>query len=393
MQHRPATLHIHQRRPGAEWEIPFAPATVRAAGGIVRGHAALLNPVPATATPAAPRNPAIYRTLGLRRDPFPLLPGPDDDALLVPLLWEQAQLLAAWATGPAGLALVTGSPRSGRSTLVRVAARLLVPQPFVVRIADPATLDGPLTDGLLLRTIVGAFGDVPSGRSGLDSIRQIRALARRLAGTGQTPVLIVDGAELTGSRLDILRALLSEEDRDPATLRIVATGTPELRDRVRRRRSLAERLSLDLPIAPLEEDALATLIQHRIAAAALSEDERAGARGRIRPLAAFSPDAVAIVAAWSGGVAGPAIELAGECLLEAIARGGHQVDGEIAHDVSREFTDRARDAARHRSVPPQAISAVQARFSFPVAFEEENTISGGTSPATKASHGAAGGQQ
>ena len=386
MHYRPTILHP-QRRPAAEWDSPFAPASVRLVGRVGR-QTPVLEP-----EAAAPNRPAaIYRALGLREDPFPCGPEPDGEPALVPAITDQARRLADWATEPGTgrLAIVTGQPRAGRSTLVRHADRLLASSTVAVLTVDLAPFGSSLTDGLLLRAVVAAFGEVPTGRSGLDIVRQIQALASGRAEAERTPLLMLDGADLAGSQLDTVRAILSAIEPGPDALRMVITGPPELRDRVRRRRSLADHLALDLPLAPVGVGELAAFIQDRIATAALDAEDRANDG---RPLAVVAPEAVEIIAGWSEGIIGPAIELAGECLLEAIARGTQRVDEEIAHDLVREFTDRAREIARQQAASPFARPAVQARFSFPVAFGEENAIPGGSSPATTASHGTAGGQQ
>ncbi|MGN6484691.1 MAG: AAA family ATPase [Thermomicrobiales bacterium] len=379
MQHRPLP-HQPQRSAAAlatdERNVPFVPA-IRPAGragqkpsvanGTGRARRAE-HPRRETTRPALPpvvRLAAIYRTFGLREDPFPLQAA---STAILPALAGQAGMLAAWLVSPAEagrLAIVSGPARSGRSTLLDAACNEAARTTgTTVRRADLAALDGPVTDGRFLRAIVVAFGAEPAGRNGLDLIRHIREIVAACVAGGERPVLAIDGAELAGSRLDLLRALLTDAD-DAAPghgLRIAITGTPEFRDRILRRQALRERLTLDLRIEPVTEAALEAFIRDRIAAVALDEPVRADAE-------AFSPEAVAIIGAWSGGVIGPAIELAGECLLEAIARGTRPVDRDIAHDVAREFTDRAREAARHQAASPFIVPAVQARLALPFAGE------------------------
>lgn len=384
MQHRPFSLQ-HQRRPAAEWETPFAPVAVRwtwtRMGATERGHTRAGATTTLPAGVPGVRLAALYRTLGLRDDPLPLSSATGvavADAALVPAIAEQADALAAWMTAPeaggsaGSLAIVTGAARSGRTTLLHAATRTAPAPQDVIRIADLAAHADALTDSRFLQEIVRAFGAEPVGRAGLDLVRQIRNLA---AGADGHPILAIDGADLAGSRLDLLRALLTPLDgTSGARLRIVVTGTPEFRDRVLRRVALADRLGLDLRIAALDETALAAFIGQRLAAVALDEPDQVmeGAAPR-PPRAAFTPEAVAIVQAWSGGIIGPAIELAGECLLEAIARGTQAVDRGIAHDVAREFTDRARDAARQRDASPFIAPAVQAQLALPFAGAPAST--------------------
>ncbi|MGC4192035.1 MAG: ATP-binding protein [Thermomicrobiales bacterium] len=378
MQHRPFPLH-HQR-PTAEWGSPFAPVVVRPEGRTSR-HQHAVDPIPVAASAAVVRPAAIYRTLGLRDDPFPHLPANEiDGTLLVPAIADQAATLAAWMTETdrdGSLAIVTGPARSGRSTLMHAVERRSSQasssgQTVVVPV-DLASFDGTVTDGRVLRAIVTAFGADPIGRTGIVLVSQIHALAKATAANGRTPVLVLDGADLAGSRLDILRSLLGDATRTPngSPLRIAVTGTPDFRDRILRRPSLRDRLALNIRIAPFTEQTLSACIRQRLAAVSLDETSEH------RLLATFTPEAVSVVTGWSAGVIGPAIELAGECVLEAIARGTHLIDRTLAYDVAREFTDRAREVARHQAASPFIVPAVQARLALSLA---EEAIPDGSTP-------------
>lgn len=301
---------------------------------------------------------ALYRPLGLRENPFPTTLPSGEGAM--PGITDAARELAEWASSaPSGeragehLSIITGAARSGRTTLLQAAMHRLAAETSV-RVVSITPGEPRLTTGRLLRAIVTGTGETPLGRSSLDMIRQIR----RTAEASQPLVLAIDAVpQLDGSHLDVLRALLLEG----TTLRIVLTGTPDLVDRIQRRQSLAERLAHHHAIAPLSADALATDLHRRLDAVASAEE--------LRPAVRFAPEAVAIIAAWSEGIIGPAVELAGECLLETIARGKRAVDDEIAHDVTREFIDRARLAARahHLAASPFAIPATQAMLNLATA--------------------------
>src|SRR5690606_20245379 len=172
-----------------------------------------------------------YRSLGLDRNPFvgsgPLVDLPGQQSALAEIRgWVDA--VSADRARDDRLAVLTGEPGMGRSRLLReIAGEASAP------VIDPGK--GNLTDAPLLRAMVDAFGGAATGRTGQDLRRATRlALADLPAGTA--PGLLIDDADFTGSRLELIRNVL----RDGAEhgLWIVIAGQPDLADRVERRRSL-----------------------------------------------------------------------------------------------------------------------------------------------------------
>lgn len=308
---------------------------------------------------------AIYRTLDLTGDPFALDPlsgtvaplGTFEDGRAALLAWLQQR-----GESPS-LGLITGSAGSGRTMLLAEVASGLTADPSIT--LHPVVLDdGKQTDVRLLRAIIHALGGEPAGRTGLELVNETRVLVANSIRAGNRPVIVLDDAELGGSRLEILRSLLTPPEDAPAgyELRIILTGERDLRDRLARRRTLAYQIGCTVDLAPLDGDEVAVLVRSRIE----------GMREGREPVAEdasprFADDALAIVGEWSGGNPGAVIRLAGECLLEAIARGKRDVDAEIAHDVARELTDRARQVARAEAAAPYVLPAVQTKLALTLA--------------------------
>ena len=303
---------------------------------------------------------AIYRPLGLTGDPFAIGSLTGSIAPLPSRIAHRHDLLG-WlreSREAPSLAVVTGDPGSGCSTLLAdVVAGLAGDSAFRPL---PVTLsEEKLTDLRLLRAIIDAFGGESNGRTGLELIQTIRDLVAATTAAGEHPLLILDDAELAGSRLEILRSLLTPPDGAPAgyDLRILLTGSHELRDRLIRRRTLSRQIACSVALEPLGQDEVAALIAHRIAAVRANDDQQT-----TEP--AFAEDAIDIVSDWSGGNPAAVIHLAGECLLEAIARGQRHVSAEIAHDVARDLTDRARQIARAEAEAPYVLPAVQTKLAL-----------------------------
>jgi type II secretory pathway predicted ATPase ExeA len=219
-----------------------------------------------------------------------------------------------------GLAVVTGNAGSGRTSLLTALAGSLARHPdvLVATVADDGTRR---SDALLPRAMIAELGGVPVGRSGRELIAEVRALMRAQLDAGRQPVLLIDNAALSGSRLEIVRMLLlpaerSATDGAPRDPLLVLFGPPELSDRIRRRRALAgmvERSHVLPPLAPAEIGALLDALHGR--------------------QSLFTEEAIAIITASSNGNLAGALNIANACRLEAIARNRTKVDRAIARDV------------------------------------------------------------
>lgn len=327
--------------------------------------------MPAITTPSKPlvRLAAIYRSLDLSGDPFALDPLAGDAAPLTAFCTGRDAILT-WlrerGSSPS-LALITGIAGSGRTRLLAEIATRLIDGPAIALL--PVTLDdGKVTDVRLLRAIIESLGSTANGRTGLELVHETRALVATSIKEDRLPVFILDDVELAGSRLEILRSLLTPPDEAPEgyDLRIILTGDRELRDRLARRRALAHQIANSVDLAPLDLDEVGMLVRFRIDSMRTgNEGESTNARSP-----QFSDGALAILSDWSGGNPGAIIRLAGECLLEAIARGRGDVDGEIAHDVARELTDHARQAARAEAAAPYVLPAVQTKLALTLGDDE-----------------------
>ena len=212
------------------------------------------------------------------------------------------------------LAVLTGAPGLGKSRLLReLVAR--VPDPVTpaatMPVIDPGK--GGLTDAQLLRAIIDAFGGTATGRTGMDLRRDIRlALADLPRGTA--PGLLIDDADFTGSRLELIRNVL--RDGTDLGLWIVLAGQPDLADRLTRRRSFRAILGPVLAMAGLDAEAAADLLRVRI--------DGATAHRRSRSL--VTRDALTTLVESAEGNPGRLLRLAELGLLIATRLGRDQID-------------------------------------------------------------------
>jgi type II secretory pathway predicted ATPase ExeA len=297
-----------------------------------------------------PRLTTIYRVLDLVDDPFARDPRAGAFAATSVHASARDDLLRWISDEPAAtagrLAIVTGEPGAGKTRLLaEVTAALATDDAQQVAILPD---DALRTDAQILRGVLSALGHAPSGRTGLELMREIGEALGAIRAENRRPGIIIDGADFSGSRLELTRNLLREGA--PHGLWIALFGQPDLRDRITRRRSLRGLLDLAIALGPLDVADCRTLVEARIAPMRRTPER-----------ALFTIEALEIVASWSGGNAAKLVHLAGECLVEAIARGRDEVDATIAHIVARELTDQARAQARAEASPTSA-PAIQTRI-------------------------------
>lgn len=217
-----------------------------------------------------------------------------------------------------GLSLITGEIGCGKTMLASALAEQLAGGP-----CDVVALPYPrVTPGQLLAVLARGLGmeRVPRGK-----LAMIEALGARLAElhrNGRRPVLVVDEAQLAGpSLLEEIRLLTNHEDRQHKHLHVVLLGQPELRDRVRQRPHIDQRVSLRFHVEPMEAQDVRGYVEHRLRVA--------GATTRV-----FSDDALAALAERSGGVPRRVNTLATQAMFVGAMRRIEVIDGELVTDVA-----------------------------------------------------------
>ena len=218
-----------------------------------------------------------------------------------------------------GLSLITGDIGCGKTMLAQALAERLAGTP-----CDVIALPYPkVTPAQMLSTVARGLGvNAPRGKLAL-----IEALGARLAELhrdGRRPVLVVDEAQLASpSLLEEIRLLTNYEDRQDKHLHVVLLGQPELRDRVRKRPQIDQRVSLRFHVEPMEPEDVPAYVEHRLRVA--------GWKGGA-PL--FTADAVADLATSSGGVPRRINTLATQALFVGAMRKLTRIDAELMRDVA-----------------------------------------------------------
>ncbi len=217
-----------------------------------------------------------------------------------------------------GLSLVTGEIGCGKTMLAGALAEALAGGP-----CDLVVLPYPrVTASQLLSVLARGLGIERAPRGKLAVIEAIGGRLAELHRNGRRPVLVVDEAQLAGpSLLEEIRLLTNHEDRQDKHLHVVLLGQPELRERVRKRPQIDQRVSLRFHVEPMGEADVCGYVEHRLRVA--------GAGARI-----FTDEAMSGLAARSGGVPRRVNTLATQALFVGAMRRVDAIDGELVGDVA-----------------------------------------------------------
>ncbi len=253
---------------------------------------------------------------GLSEPPFGLTP---DTAFYFGNTSHQEALhtlLVALRMGE-GFIKVTGEVGTGKTLLCRKLLRELAGDPSVVTayIPNPA-----MTVSALHQALADELG-VSSGRH-VGQHRLMRLIGDRLVAertAGRSVVLIIDEAQaLPRDCLEAVRLLTNLETEKSKLLQVVLTGQPELDVRLARpaMRQLRERISFSHSLVPMDSQAVADYLNHRLDVAGYS-----GPR-------LFRPRVAHAIARGCRGVPRLVNIVAHKCLLVAYGQGKATITSE-----------------------------------------------------------------
>ncbi|MBI2795593.1 MAG: AAA family ATPase [Gemmatimonadetes bacterium] len=256
---------------------------------------------------------------GLRRKPFANTPDPaffvrlpDVDEAFARLLYDVTEVRG-------GLSLVTGDIGCGKTMLAHALVDRLAGTP-----CEATVLHSPrLTPVQLLQAVLHAAGGTRAPRGKHPLVQALAAHLKQQHAAGRRPVFVVDEAQLaTPTLLEEVRLLTNFEDRSDKHVHVVLVGQPELRARIATLPQINQRVGLRAHLVPLELADVETYVAQRLRVA--------GANGR--PI--FAAEALAALAARSGGVPRLINNIATQALFVAAARGERVVGAGLVDDVA-----------------------------------------------------------
>lgn len=297
---------------------------------------------------------AFFARAGFSSDPFPEEPARGTFAATSVHEPARAQLLQ-WVNDLAvtlnreeRLGVITGEDGTGKTRLLAAVEDTLTSDRrlHVVSLPD---VPSHRTDAQLLKALLIALGGKPAGRTGLELRGEVRDILRVLQHGGSHVGLLMDDADFKGSQLELVRNLL--RDAEGTGLWIILAGTPDLHDRLIRRRSLRGLLGPVISLEALGQTDTDLLLTGRIDAV----------RTLNAPEEVFAPDVRAEIHRWSAGNPGQVIRAARAALLLMMEQGERTVSLSSARHAMRALT--ISDANDARSEVAAAVgSPIQTRM-------------------------------
>ncbi len=217
-----------------------------------------------------------------------------------------------------GLSLITGEIGCGKTMLAHMLGeRLAGTTSAIVSLTYPRA-----SPTQMLVALARGLGLVSIPRGKLALAEAIGVPLAELRRNGERPILVVDEAQLASpSLLEEMRLLTNYEDRQDKHLHVILLGQPELRDRVRQRPQIDQRVSLRFHVEPMEKSDVRAYVEHRL-----------GVAGAERAI--FAPDALTVLAERSGGVPRRVNTLATQALFVGAMRSVAAIDADLVQDVA-----------------------------------------------------------
>lgn len=289
---------------------------------------------------------SYWEFFGLTRDPFGSTPDP---AMFYKTLGHEDcfERLKLAIQLQRGLSVIIGDVGYGKTT-IKVA---LIQELLAGGAHEIGVVNNPRdcrTDVQFLRAVLGQFGLESESRTALDLTTEFLRYLEAMHLAKRKVLLIIDeGQNLSGSHLEILRTFLSFETPTEKLINIAIFAQPELEEKIRRKRNLAQRVTMDHKLNPLNRKDTGGLIAHRLmlsrpAPAAASPSESANDAQIYPILSHFGPlnasikyteSAIDVIHERSAGIPRLITNFCADCLIEAAFLRRHDIDAALAGEV------------------------------------------------------------
>ena len=282
---------------------------------------------------------------GFRVAPFSGTPDPEL-YYSTPLHQETFATLQYGVTDKKGFVVITGEAGTGKTTLLHKFLHSLGPTVHSVLIFNTQ-----ISFDELLRFILRDL-DLTSHTDDRATMIEVLNdyLIERLKESHIVCLLIDEAQNLSVEALEGLRLLSNLETGQEKLLQIVLVGQPELEKKLERLdlRQLKQRVALRCRLASLAENEIGSYIDFRLRAAGYRGDSL------------FSPDAVARIAFFSGGIPRLINNICDNALLTAYADSRKEVSAEMIKEVAGDL--RLSERMTFPSPPEAETSPSQREF-------------------------------
>jgi len=211
-----------------------------------------------------------------------------------------------------GLTVIYGDVGTGKTSLARVLVDRLAENNLVLFITNPNFK----SEMHMVKAICAEFG-LPPRRSLFAQMESLQAHLTELYAKDQSPVLIIDEAQLMrGKQFEIIRQVSNFETNDTKLLQIVLCGQLELRNKLKLKRALMSRVVIHSTLQPFSPDEMESMIRFRLSVA--------GGNGDL-----FPAESIEKVYELSRGIPRDAIKLCGLALKLAHLNEQKQITPEV----------------------------------------------------------------
>jgi len=259
---------------------------------------------------------------GLRENPFNMTPDPR----FMYLAEHTKEAFACLSYGirmRQGFILLIGEVGTGKTTLVNKLLSSLREQ----RVATAFVFNPRMNAHDLIDFIVADFGIRCEANSKSLKLLRLNEWLLQQYRAGSSAVLVIDEAQdLTADVLEEIRLLTNLETTTEKLLQIVLSGQPELGDMLARPelRQLRQRIALRAKTVPFSAVQTGEYISERLRIAGVAE-------------AMFTPDAIAAVHKYSGGIPRLINLVCEHSLIEAFAEQQREVGPSTIESVAKTF--------------------------------------------------------
>jgi general secretion pathway protein A len=202
-----------------------------------------------------------YKTFGLKENPF--VPSPNPRFLYLTDQTNACLFKCKFVIEERqGLSLIVGKIGYGKTSVLRELLNGYIDDETYKIAMLP---NGSFPSEMQLAKAISSELGLPSRRSLLAQINEIRDYAFQIYSNGGTIILIIDEAQnLKGAQFDFLRELLNFESNESKTIQIIVAGQPEIETKLATKPALVSRIILTNYLDTFTYEDMVAALEHRI---------------------------------------------------------------------------------------------------------------------------------
>lgn len=259
----------------------------------------------------------MYREYwGLKESPFENVPS--DHLFRSPQHEEALMRLIYAAEHRKAVAMLTGEPGTGKTTIAKAFMKQLSPEKYDIRLLSNPAL-GPVD---LIKAVLLQFGEKTDSNSKTDLLDLLNQRLYRNSEKSLNSILMVDEAHVIEDQaaLDELRMMLNLHANGRFLITLILLGQPPLLNKISSHQPLKERIGVKYHLEPLDLQNTVKYIQFRLKAAG-------AARGY------YSKEAITVLHRYTEGLPLRINNICDRSLLIGFMRKAPFIDAKIVNEA------------------------------------------------------------